>query len=151
MNHHLPDEKAEMKRLLVAYALSFIIAGLGLFLVFLMRDLILTLLRNSRVTHWAWTAIDNFALIVTVMVWLVGVFVTHAYFQKGLQSGRGVRRFFFVLGIVLLLYFVVGALPGVLGFGTFTPGIWALIVGAGVAGAGLMVLGRKLPVRDGKR
>lgn len=145
MNQHMPDEKAELKRTLAAFALSLVTAALGLFLVFLTRDLIITALTNSSITRWAWTAIDNFALIFTVMAWLVGVLVAHSYFEKGLAIGRGLRRFLFVTGIVLVLYFVVGALPGVLGYGTFTVGVWALIAASGVLGVAMMILGRRRP------
>jgi hypothetical protein len=142
----VPDERKELTQSVVAYALSFVTGGLGFFLLFLLREMIIMLLRHSTITHWAWTAIDNFSLLIYVAGWLVAVLASHHYYRQGLRKGVVLKRFLLVTGIELLLYFVIESVPGFVGIGDFATRTWALIVLQGVAGIGLIVLAKQLPM-----
>ncbi len=146
MKGKVPDERKELAQSVVAYALSFVTGGLGFFLLFLLREMVIMLLRHSSITHWAWTAIDNFALLIYVAGWLVAVLVSHHYYRQGLRKGVVLKRFLLVTGIELLLYFIIEAVPGIVGVGDFAARTWALIVIQGVAGVGLVVLAKQLPI-----
>ncbi len=151
MKHEPTDERRTLIQGAIALVMSLVTGGLGFLLLFMLRDLIVTLLRHSDISHWAWAAIDNFALIFFVILWLSGVLVAQHYYMQGLRKAVAGRRFLVVTGVIFVLYFLVAAIPGFLGLGDFAGHIWALIAVAGVIGLGLIYLGRRGDAQKKKR
>ena len=150
VKHEPPDDRIALLQGAVALVMSLVTGGIGFFLLFMLRDLVVTLLRHSEISHWAWTAIDNFALIIFVILWLSGVLLAQHYYSQGLRKRVAGRRFLFVTGILLVLCFLVVAIPGFLGLGDFAGHIWVLIATMGVIGLALIILGRRPWARNRK-
>ncbi len=104
----------------VVYVLTVITGLLGLLNLLMLREMILLLLLASSINPLSWAAIDKFSFILFAMTWLVTVYVSVHYYQKGFVNKRIWSYFLFITGVQVIILFLTHILPMLVGKGHYS-------------------------------
>lgn len=99
----------------ISFLLACITGGLGVIIWFVLRELLLTMLFISKISPWAWAAIQNFSLVFVGIIWLGLFYLTQLYYENAIKKKTIFRSLAFVLSIELFLLFVCQLIPLLLG------------------------------------
>ncbi len=88
---------------IVCYLLWFLICGIALWLVFLIRQNIVDDIFFLRVNPWQLRAIDRWSFFALGTVWIVAIFLIEGALRKSLEEGRLLIRAGQFLAIELAL------------------------------------------------
>jgi len=126
----------------LAYLLASITGVIGIFLWFTIRDTLMVTLTYFSFNFWSRPAIDNFSFLLLGIGWLVLVYFSNHYYQKGLEEGSVLSKLFLITGIQFILFFVSKIILISIGF---SPGFYNILVAiaVGVIGFGLIVFTRR--------
>lgn len=116
MRGESPDQQSSPGTLLfiaqyvALYILWFVISGIGLWLVFLIRDNLVEDIFFLRINPWQLRAVDRWAIFGLGAVWIVSVFLVEGYLRRLLDDGRflaGVGRILLVELCLVALSFLI--------------------------------------------
>ena len=110
-NFVLKKKKLKLWQYFVAYVLTVITGLLGLLDLLMLREMILLLLLASSINPLSWAAIDKFSFVLFAMTWLVVVYVSIHYYQKGFVNKRIWSYFLFITGVQMIILFLTHILP----------------------------------------
>lgn len=95
----------------VADVLTVITGLLGLLNFLMLRQMVLLLLLASSINPWSWSAIDKFGMVLLAIAWLVMVYLSNHYYQKGFRDKRIWEYFLFITGLQMIVLFISHILP----------------------------------------
>jgi len=146
------SKKNKKISMLLAFLLSSITGLVGIMLWFTLRETLMVVITVSDISVWSHSAIDNFSFLLLGIGWLVLVYFSQYFYQKGYRQGKLIANFSLITGLQVLFFFICKLIMLTIGFTTgigqvFTAGIEALI------GIGLLVYafkGRGKSIDTGK-
>jgi hypothetical protein len=89
-----PDSQSSPNMWVVAahyiacYLLWFLICGIGLWLIFLLRRNLVEDILFMRINPWQLRAIDRGMIFFLGAVWVVSIFLLEGYLRKGVEQGK---------------------------------------------------------------
>jgi len=110
-NFAVKKNKPKFWQYFVADALTVITGLLGLLNLLMLREMILLLLLASSINPWSWAAIDKFGIVLLAIAWLVVVYLSNHYYQKGFRNKRIWSYFLFITGLQMIILFLAHILP----------------------------------------
>jgi hypothetical protein len=90
-------------RYILYYLLWFLISGIALWLVFLVRQNLVEDIFFMRVNPWQLRAIDRWSFFVLGTAWIVAIFLIEGALRKALEKGRFWARAGMILFVQLAL------------------------------------------------
>lgn len=109
MRDESPDQQSspDLWLLILQYAtlylVWFVISGIGLWLVFLLRDTLVEDIFFLRVNPWQLRAIDRWSIFGFGAIWIVCVFLVEGYLRRSLDQGRFLKSAGLALLVELIL------------------------------------------------
>lgn len=95
------------------YLAWFVISGLGLWILFLLRTNLVEDILFMRTNPWQLRAADKFTVFGLGTVWIVGVMLAEGYLRNGIENGKlwpRVSRLLMIEGTVIALSFAIHTL-----------------------------------------
>jgi len=134
----------------LAFLLSSITGIIGIILWFTIRETLMVLITVSSINVWSHSAIDNFSFLLLGIGWLVLVYFSHYFYQKGYRKGRMLANFALLTSIQVFLFLLCKVMMIISGFSTGTGQIMIAVI-EGLVGIGLLMYGiRSKAVSTGK-
>jgi hypothetical protein len=136
---------------LLVYLLWAVVLGLGIWLLLLSRNAVLSLFSvlSTDVTtarQGKLETLDKFYVISAGLAWLALMVLTEFYFRNGARRGDLLYRFARILGVELLLLFVVdGVLLVIMGLGAATWLRWLILVAELALAVACLLFARPAP------
>ncbi len=109
MSFESPRSRGSGCGIALSYALSAVTGCVGVAVWLSARSLILAILKHTRISVWSWGAVDKFGFLLLGLGWLISVFLSQNYYERGFEKDLLWPRFLRVSLIeVLVLGLIVG-------------------------------------------
>ena len=98
---------------LACYAIWLALSALGIWLLFAMQPVLVTLAIRLRLNPWQVHAIDNFGVVTMGLIWLVAILLLEHSLRQGVETNRlwaRAGRAFAIVAVALGLCYVAQAL-----------------------------------------
>ncbi|OAS87814.1 MULTISPECIES: hypothetical protein [Metabacillus] len=90
----------------LAYLFSAVTAFIGILLWFTIRETLMVTLTYVSFNFWSLPAIDNFSFLILGIGWLILVYFSYYYYQKGFKEGKALSKILRITGVQTLLFIV---------------------------------------------